>query len=136
MRAFAVLVCATLALVAATSSAARPRTAATGTLTGRTEIHVGCPAVRPGGGCNPWRLYPHAHFTVTRLTAGGAAVAGSARTVESDARARFAVVLHAGTYLVTPASETQASGAAVRVHVAGGSTTTVTVRFTSRFRRV
>ena len=138
MRVSVAICSAALALLATTASAnASARHTLTGRLTGTTKIDAGCPAVTPGGNCNPWQLFPHAQFTVTRLTAGGATLAGTTRTVKSDAGARFRVVLRPGSYLVKPSPGTRTKGGSpLAVHVTTRAATKLTVRFTAKFKRV
>lgn len=121
-----------LATTAAGAGAAR-RQAATARLTGVTKVDIGCPATTPGGNCNPWRLLPHARFTLARLTASGAVRAGTTRTVESNAEARFGIRLRPGSYLLTPAAGTNTKGGTpVRLHVT--APLRITVRFRAEFR--
>jgi hypothetical protein len=133
---FAVVICfTTLALLAPT--AANAKSARTGRLVGSTELSVGCPVVSQNVTCNPWRLYPHASFTLTRLDASGAAVAGTARTIESNSNARFHIKLHPGSYLITPlAGSVTTGGSTVSVRVKTHKTKTTTVRFAAKHRVV
>lgn len=133
----AVFCSAALVLLATTAVAgAATRRTATARLTGSTKVDAGCPAVTPAGTCNPWRLLPHARFTLTRLSASGTARAGASRTVESDGNAHFGLRLRPGSYLLTPvAGTTTRGGSPLRLHVTARAARTVTVRFTARFRR-
>ncbi len=91
----------------------------------------------PEGDCSPWKLFPHAQFTLTRLTARGEQLSGTRRTVRSDADAEFRVVLRPGTYLVKPVRGLATKGGrSFRVHVSAGATARITVRFAARFRPV
>lgn len=137
MRIAAATCSATLVLLATTAPAgATARHTLTGTLSGVTKIDDGCPAVSSGNTCNPWRLFPHAKFTVTRLTARGALPTRTPRIVESDGAAKFGVVLRPGSYVVDPVAGPNARGGSpVVVRVTVGATTTTSVRYTAIHRQ-
>jgi hypothetical protein len=135
MRVAAILCSVTLALVAASGfAAASTRQTRMGTLAGTTKIETDCPVPSPL--CKAWRPYPHARFTVTRLSAAGAVVAGTRRTVRSDANAHFHVSLRVGSYVVKPArGKITRNGGRRRVRLHVGTTQTITVRFRAPFHR-
>jgi hypothetical protein len=131
----AVVICSatlvSLAVVAPASAAAKH--VATGTLAGRTQIGTSCPIPPASSSCDSWQPLPHATFTVTRLNSAGGEIAGTTRTVRSNSRATFRVVLRVGSYLVKPIpGATTRAGTPHRVHIAAGATTKTTVRFLSR----
>lgn len=73
-------------------------------------------------GCNPWRAFAHARFTV----AGN----GVKRVVLSDWRGRFTLLLPVGSYTVTPlAQKNTRGGPRLTVAVSTGTTTWIRVRF-------
>jgi hypothetical protein len=133
MRLTALICSVALALVAATGlGEAATRHARTGMLTGTTKIETDCPV--PSHLCKAWQPYPRARFTVVRLKAGGAAVAGTKRTVRSDASAHFRLMLRAGSYLVKPARAMSMRGGSSRtIRIQRGTTRTITVRFAVQF---
>ena len=133
MRVLAVICSVTLALVVATGFAdAAARRAQMGSLAGTTKVVAVCPV--PSRLCKSWQPYPHARFTVTRLTTAAKRVAGTTRTVRSDAGARFHISLRAGLYLVKPARGVIAkNGGRQRVRVKAGGLKTITVRFAGHF---
>ena len=132
----AATICGVAVALLAAGSAAGTRTAA-GTLAGTTKIDNGCPVMTPGGNCHPWRPFPHAHFTVTRLTSAGAPIPATTHKVESNAAAAFRIVLRPGSYLIQPsAGRDTKGGATLRVHVAARRVTTAVVRFTAKIQPV
>jgi hypothetical protein len=129
----AVLICSAVVAVLASTviATASAERASMGRLSGSTKIYEGCPV--DGGSCQPWHLYPHAQFTIARLTAKGAAVPGSGRIVESNADGRFRVSLVAGSYLVKPKADSTARGGdSLRVRVEADATRRLTVRYVAR----
>jgi hypothetical protein len=131
----AILCFLTVAVLAATGAAeASTRQARVGNLAGTTKVETACPVPSPL--CTTWKPFPHAEFTVVRLTGAGTVVAGTKRTVRSDARGHFRLSLRAGRYRVKPARGTSMKGGASRtVRVRRGATRTVVIRFIARFRR-
>jgi hypothetical protein len=122
-----------LTVVAPTTAAAKH--VATGTLAGRTKIRSSCPVSPPSSSCDSWQPLPHATFTVTRLNSAGAEIAGTTRTVRSNSRAAFRVVLRVGSYIVKPSPRGNTRGGTPhRVHIAARATTKTTVRFLARFQ--
>ena len=98
-------------------------------------VKTGCPAQTPGG-CNPWQPFPHAQFTLTRLNADGTSQPGTTRTIESNDNAHFAIRLHPGSYLLQPDAGTDTKGGSpLRLSIKALTATTVTVRYTAKFRR-
>lgn len=136
MRLNSIICAASVALLATTTAAAATRIhAAKGRVSGQTKIDLGCP-VSPGSPCNAWQPLPHAVFTVTRLNHAGTKVPGTARTVESNAAARFRIPLRAGDYLVKASAGRDSKGEApFRLRVRANATTVTTVRFTSTHPR-
>jgi len=134
MRLAVVICSATLvSLVVLAPATAAARHAATGTLAGRTQIGTSCPVPPASGTCDSWQPLPHATFTVTRLNSAGREIAGTTRTVKSNSRAAFRVVLRVGSYLVKPIPGAATRGGTPhRVHIAAGATTKTTVRFLTR----
>jgi hypothetical protein len=96
-----------------------------GRLSGVTQISYGCPGPqREGEACEHWFSFAHARFQVARV--GGT----SARTITSDGRGRFTLLLGAGRYRLTPLRQTQTNGGTVVVvTVRTGATTWARVRF-------
>lgn len=111
---------------------ANPAATASGRLAGKTQISFGCPGPATEGppGCNPWRPFAHARFSLARRSASGDPTPGTHRAVTSDARGRFALRLSVGTYLITPLSQRHTHGGTrVIVQVRAGESTTTLVRF-------
>lgn len=133
-RATCAAVVAAAALAAAGTLAARPAAAAArardGRLAGRTEISLGCPAVRPGSTCRSTRPYPGARFSVSRMAPDGAPRPGG-RIVASNPQAVFSTALPAGAYVIAPLASKGTAGARIDVRVRAGLTTRVVVRFRS-----
>jgi hypothetical protein len=123
----AVVVCTGLAV-----GVANPAVSASGWLTGKTQISFGCPGpVREGTpGCNPWRSFARARFTLAQRSASGNPIAGTRRTVISDAHGQFRLLLRAGAYLITPLPQRHTHGGnRLNVQVRAGESTAVLVRF-------
>ena len=102
-----------------------------GRLTGKTQITYGCPGpARVGAPCEHWLSFPRARFTITRLDATGAPIAGTRRLVASDARGRFELALAIGRYRLSlrPQPHTR-GGNPISVTVKAGRTAWVLVRF-------
>jgi hypothetical protein len=113
-------------------SVANPAVTGSGRLAGRTQISFGCPGPVSEGtpGCNPWRPFAHARFSIAQRASRGDPILGIRRAVSSDARARFALRLPVGTYLITPLPQRHTHGGTpVIVHVRAGQSTTTLVRF-------
>ena len=105
-------------LIALTAVAA-PRASGTvqnpGRLSGVTQISYGCPGPqREGEPCEHWSTFAQAQFRVAKLSSGGAT-----RTIKSDRRGRFTLVLAIGRYRLTPLPQ---------AHTTGGTPITVTIR--------
>lgn len=134
MRIAVVIWSATLVSLAVIAPAtAGAKHVATGTLAGRTLIGTSCPIPPASGTCDSWKPLPSASFTVTRLNSAGTEIAGTTRTLKSNARATFRVVLRVGSYLVKPVpGPTTRGGPSRRVHISAGATTKTTVRFLTR----
>jgi hypothetical protein len=114
-------------LGAASSTAPRP-----GSLVGQTQISFGCPGPIPIGqpSCHPWHPLPHAGFTIRRVGPTGRPLSQVVRLVVSDSKARFAVRLVAGSYIVTPLAQPHTQGgSSLTVHVRPGRVTRVLVRY-------
>jgi hypothetical protein len=81
---------------------ANPAVEVSGQLAGRTQISFGCPGPvqEETPGCNPWRAFAHARFSLARRSASGHPISGTRRIVTSDARGRFALCLCAATGLM------------------------------------
>ena len=113
-------------------SVANPAATASGRLAGKTQISFGCPGPATEGppGCNPWRPFAHARFSLAQRSAFGDPNPGTHRAVTSDARGRFALRLPVGTYLITPLAQRHTHGGTrVIVQVRAGESTTTLVRF-------
>ncbi|MDP9307049.1 MAG: carboxypeptidase-like regulatory domain-containing protein [Actinomycetota bacterium] len=111
---------------------ANPAVMASGRLTGKTQISFGCPGpVREGTpGCNPWRPFAHARFSLRQRSASGNPIPGTRRTVTSDAHGRFQLLLPAGAYVITPLPQQNTDGGKrLNVQVRAGESATVLVRF-------
>ena len=114
-------------------SVANPAATASGRLTGKTQISFGCPGPVQQGtpGCDPWRPFPHARFTVARRSASGNPISSTRQTVTSDAQGHFELLLPAGAYVITPLPQPQTHGGnRVNAQVRAGESTAVLVRFT------
>jgi hypothetical protein len=96
-----------------------------GRLSGITQISYGCPGPqREGEPCEHWSSFAQAHFLVTKL--GG----GEARTVTSDRRGRFTLVLTVGQYRLTPLRQAHTTGGTpLTVTIQAAATTWTRVRF-------
>ena len=121
-----------LAGTGAAAGVAVPARTVDGTLAGRTQISFGCPGPAREGtpGCNPWRPFAHARFSLGQLSASGNPIPGTRRTVTSDAHGRFQLLLPAGAYVVTPLPQRNTHGGKrLNVQVRAGESATVLVRF-------
>ena len=113
-------------------SVANPAVTASGRLGGKTQISFGCPGPAREGtpGCNPWRPFAHARFSLAQPSASGDPTPGAHRAVTSDTRGLFALRLPVGTYLITPLAQRHTHGGKrVIVHVRAGESATTLVRF-------
>lgn len=118
--------------IGAAVGVANPAVTASGRLSGKTQISFGCPGpVREGTpGCNPWRPFAHARFSLTQRSASGNPIAGTRRTVTADAHGQFQLLLRTGAYLITPLPQRHTHGGnRLNVHVRAGESTAVLVRF-------
>ena len=111
---------ATVALwLVALAAVAAPQASGTvqnpGRLSGVTQISYGCPGPqREGEPCEHWSTFAQAQFRVAKLSSGGVT-----RTIKSDRRGRFTLVLAIGRYRLTPLPQ---------AHTTGGTPITVTIR--------
>jgi hypothetical protein len=112
-------------------SAANPAVTSNGRLAGKTQISFGCPGpTTEPPGCNPWRPFAHARFSLARRSASGDPAPGTQRTVTSDARGHFALRLPVATYLITPLSQRHTHGGTlVIVQIRARESTSTLVRF-------
>src|SRR5258708_6019522 len=94
------LIGAVVVLAACSAQVGAAASVAGGRLAGSTQITYGCPGpVRVGAPpCANWVSLPRARFTIARLDAGGAPIAGTTRLVVSDEHGRFDLALAAGRY--------------------------------------
>lgn len=107
-----------------------PAATASGRLVGKTQISFGCPGPATEPPCNAWRPFAHARFALTQRLADGGPKPGTRRTVSSDARARFAVRVPAGSYVITPLRQSHTHGGArLVVQIRAGESTAALVRF-------
>jgi hypothetical protein len=123
---------AAIACIAPAVSVANPTITASGQLAGKTQISFGCPGPVQEGtpGCNPWRAFAHARFSLAGHSASGDPIAGTRRLVTSDARGHFALRLPVGSYLITPLPQRHTHGGTrLTVRVRAGESTTTLVRF-------
>ena len=123
---------AVVVLAACAVQTAAGASVAGGRLTGATEITYGCPGpVRVGAPpCEHWLGFPRARFTITRLDATGAPIAGTSQLVTSDGRGHFTLTLPAGRYRLTPRAQQHTRGSnPISVTVKAGRATRVLVRF-------
>ena len=97
-----------------------------GRLSGVTQISFGCPGPqREGDPCERWSAFARARFHLTKLGSGAAE-----RTITSDARGRFTLLLAVGRYRLTPLRQQQTTGGTpVTVTIRVGATTWARVRF-------
>ena len=116
-------------LVALTAAAA-PQASGTaqnlGRLSGVTQISYGCPGPqREGEPCEHWSTFTRAQFRVANLSKGSAT-----RTITSDRRGRFTLVLTIGRYRLTPLPQPHTTGGtAITVTIHAAATTWTRVRF-------
>jgi hypothetical protein len=130
LRRFATIGVSALVCIGPAGSVANPAARASGRLAGKTQISFGCPGPTTEPPCNPWRPFPHAHFSLAQRATSGDPFPGTGRTVTSDARGRFALRLPAGSYLITPVRERHTHGGKrVIVRVRAGKSTNILVRF-------
>ena len=113
------------ALAAGSSPQASSEAQDPGRLSGATQISYGCPGPqREGETCERWFSFAHARFQVARVGVT------AARTITSDRRGRFTLLLGAGRYRLTPLRQTHTNGGTVVVvTVRAGATTWARVRF-------
>ena len=97
-----------------------------GRLSGGTQISYGCPGPqREGETCERWSTFAQAQFRVAKLNTGAVT-----RTLTSDRRGRFTLVLAAGRYRLTPLSQAHTTGGTpVTVTIQAAATTWTRVRF-------
>ena len=132
LRRLAAIGSAALVCTGVAAGVANPAVTASGRLTGKTQISFGCPGPAREGtpGCNPWRPFAHARFSLGQLSASGNPIPGTRRTVTSDAHGRFQLLLSAGTYVITPLPQRNTHGGKrLNVQVRAGESATVLVRF-------
>ncbi len=123
---------AAVVCVGAAVAVANPAVTASGRLTGKTQISFGCPGpVREGTpGCNPWRPFAHARFSLAQRSHTGNPISGSRRTIISDAHGQFQLLLRAGAYVITPLPQRHTHGGnRLNVQVRAGESMAVLVRF-------
>lgn len=123
---------AAVVCIGAVAGVANPAVVASGRLTGNTQISFGCPGPVQEGtpGCNPWRPFAHASFSLAQGSASGDPIAGSRRAVTSDAHGQFRLLLRAGAYVITPLPQRNTHGGKrLNVQVRAGESTAVLVRF-------
>jgi hypothetical protein len=121
----------TLALwLVALTAVAAPQASGTvqhqGRLSGVTQISYGCPGPqREGEPCEHWSTFAQAQFRVAKLSSGGAT-----RTIRSDRRGRFTLVLAIGRYRLTPLPQAHTTGGtSITVTIQAAATTWTRVRF-------
>jgi hypothetical protein len=118
--------------IGAAVGVANPAATASGNLTGKTQISFGCPGPVQEGtpGCNPWRPFAHARFSLAQRSASGNPIAGTRSTVTSDAHGQFQLLLTSGAYVITPLPQRHTHGGnRLNVRVRAGEYTTALVRF-------
>ena len=122
---------ATLALwLVALAAAAAPTASGTvenpGRLSGVTQISYGCPGPqREGEPCEHWSSFARAQFRMAKLGSGGAT-----RTITSDRRGRFTLLLAIGRYRLTPLPQAHTTGGTpITVTIGAAATTWARVRF-------
>lgn len=96
-----------------------------GRMSGVTQITYGCPGPqRDAEPCEHWSSFAHARFRLVRV--GG----GAPRTLTSDRRGRFTLLLAVGRYRVTPLRQPHTTGGPpVTVTIRASATTWLRVRF-------
>ena len=132
MRRLVTIGSAAAVCIGAAVGIANPAVTASGHLTGKTQISFGCPGpVRQGEpGCNPWRPFAHARFSLARRLASGNPIPGTRHTVTSDAHGHFQLLLSGGAYVITPLPQPNTRGGKrLNVQVRAGEATVVLVRF-------
>lgn len=130
MRRLATIGVSAMVCIGPIVSVAHPAARATGRLAGKTQISFGCPGPATEPPCNAWRPFAHARLSLAQRASSGDPISGTRRVVTSDARARFALRLPAGSYLITPLPQRHTHGGTrVIVHIRTGQTTTTLVRF-------
>jgi hypothetical protein len=102
-----------------------------GRLAGLTQITYGCPGPqRVGQPCEHWSAFARARLAVTQNGSDGKPMASTQRVVVSDQKGRFALLLPAGVYTITPLPQTHTRGGRkLTVRLRPGATTRVTIRF-------
>ena len=115
-----------VALIAVGAPQASGRAQDLGRLSGVTQISYGCPGPqREGEPCERWSTFAHAQFRLAKLSSGGAT-----RTITSDLRGRFTLVLAVGRYRLTPLPQAHASrGTPITLMIHVAATTWARVRF-------
>jgi hypothetical protein len=110
----------------ASAFSASSGTQSRGRLSGVTQITFGCPGPqRVGDPCENWSSFAQARFRLTRLTG-----IGGTRTVTSNYKGRFTLLLPVGRYRLTPLPQTHTTGGApVTVSIRAATTTWARVRF-------
>ena len=132
MRRFVTIGSAAVVCIGVAVGVANPAVTSSGRLTGKTQISFGCPGpVREGTpGCNPWRPFVHARFSLAQRSASGNPIPGTRRSVTSDAHGQFQLLLRAGAYVITPLPQRHTHGGnRLNVQVRAGESTAVLVRF-------
>lgn len=80
--------------------------------------------------CEHWISFPRARFSIARLGAAGAPIAGTKRLVTSDGRGRFNLAFGTGRYQLTPVPQPHTRGGnPISVTVKAGRATWTLVRF-------
>ena len=132
MRRLVTIGIASIACIGPAVSVGNPAVRLSGQLVGKTQISFGCPGPVQEGtpGCNPWRAFAHARFSLAGHSASGDPIAGTRRLVTSDARGRFALRLPVGGYLITPLPQRNTHGGTrLTVQVRASESITTLVRF-------
>ena len=132
MRRLITIGSAAAACIGAAVAIANPALTARGHLTGKTQISFGCPGPVGEGtaGCNPWRPFAHARFSLAQRSASGNPIPGTGHTFTSDAQGHFQLLLSAGAYVITPLPQRNTHGGKrLKVQVRAGKVTVALVRF-------
>jgi hypothetical protein len=97
-----------------------------GRLSGVTQISYGCPGPqREGEPCEHWSTFAQAQFRVAKLSSGT-----PTRTITSDRRGRFTLLLTIGRYQLTPLAQAHTTGGTqITVTIQTAATTWTRVRF-------